>query len=61
VHFPRLAQALQLCVELGRIARDRRGISLKTPVKKVLVVSSNKQLLQDVTRLKEYLLVELNG
>ncbi|CAI5735104.1 unnamed protein product [Hyaloperonospora brassicae] len=55
-----LMQNLQSVVEMGRVVRERRGISLKTPVMKVIVVSSDQQTLDGLRRLETYLHDELN-
>ncbi|DBA03205.1 TPA: hypothetical protein N0F65_003925 [Lagenidium giganteum] len=51
---------LQCVIEMGRVVRERRTISLKNPVKKVLVVSNNKETLDGLEGLKSYLHDELN-
>ncbi|UIZ24324.1 hypothetical protein KXD40_008443 [Peronospora effusa] len=55
-----LMQNLQSVVEMGRVVRERRAISLKNPVKKVIVVSSNQKVLDGLRRLETYLHDELN-
>jgi len=51
---------MQEVIELGRQARDRRRLSVKTPLKSVTVVHPNPEFLADMTLLKEYILQELN-
>ena len=57
-------EALQSIVELGRNAREKRTISLKTPVKMVAVVLRNpgEHVVERLTgALKQYILSELNA
>ncbi|EKX54118.1 hypothetical protein GUITHDRAFT_132515 [Guillardia theta CCMP2712] len=51
---------MQVLIEKGRIARDKRGISLRTPIRAVTVICPNTELLQDIEDLKGYVLEELN-
>ncbi|CAH0517604.1 unnamed protein product [Peronospora belbahrii] len=55
-----LMRNLQSVVEMGRVVRERRAISLKNPVKKVIVVSSDEKVLDGLRRLETYLHDELN-
>jgi isoleucyl-tRNA synthetase len=55
-----LMKNLQSVVEMGRVVRERRTISLKNPVKKVIVVSSDEKTLDGLRRLETYLHDELN-
>lgn len=48
-------------IELGRLARDKRGISLKTPVRSVVVVHADAELLQGISILQDYIKDELNA
>lgn len=57
-------EALQAIVELGRNAREKRNISLRTPIKSVVVVLRNpSQVVVDgiTGPLKAYILSELNA
>lgn len=57
-------EALQSIVELGRTARERRNISLRTPIKSVVVILRDPapQLVASLMGpLKEYVLNELNA
>jgi isoleucyl-tRNA synthetase len=57
-------QTLQAIVELGRNAREKRNISLKTPVKSVVVILRNMKstIVESLTGpLKSYILSELNA
>ncbi len=56
----RRMQLMQEAIELGRKARERKTIPLKTPIKEVLVVCSDKNLLKDVESLGAYVSKELN-
>ena len=56
-------QVLQSIVELGRYSREKRNISLRTPVKNVVVVLRNPapHVIEGITgTLKNYILSELN-
>jgi isoleucyl-tRNA synthetase len=48
-------------IELGRLARDKRGISLKTPVRSVVVVHADADLLKGISVLQDYIKDELNA
>ncbi|KAL2021687.1 hypothetical protein VTK56DRAFT_6779 [Thermocarpiscus australiensis] len=50
---------MQKVIQLGRVARERRNVSLKTPLLS-LVVIADQQLLSDVESLKFYVQEELN-
>ncbi|EDN09527.1 hypothetical protein HCAG_06694 [Histoplasma mississippiense (nom. inval.)] len=51
---------MQKVIELGRIARERRSIGLKSPLKTLVVIHQEKQYLDDVRSLENYILEELN-
>lgn len=51
---------LQAVVERVRIIRENKTIPLKTPLRQVIIVSSDEQLLADLDRLRSYILDELN-
>ncbi|CAM9582566.1 unnamed protein product [Chrysoparadoxa australica] len=51
---------LQTVIDLGRVARERKGVSLKTPVKELLVVSRDPLVSAAVSKLKSYVASELN-
>ena len=55
--FPLRVQAL---IEKGRAARDKRGISLRTPVRAVQVICPDKEVLADLEQLQGYIKDELN-
>lgn len=48
-------------IELGRVAREKRNISLKMPVASVRVVTRDETYLDDVKSLQGYLIEELNA
>ena len=48
-------------VELVRTARDRRGISMRKPVKEVIVIHRDAQYVGDLAPLEHYLKRELNA
>lgn len=51
--------AMQKVIQLGRVARERRNVSLKTPLLS-LVVIADSQFISDVESLKNYVQEELN-
>jgi isoleucyl-tRNA synthetase len=51
---------LQEVIELGRVIRERRTLSLKKPVKMVLALHENKSVLDGLGDLKSYIMSELN-
>ena len=55
----RQVSAMQRVIQLGRVARERRTLTLKTPLL-TLVVIGDRQLLADVESLKSYVQEELN-
>ncbi|KAF1349536.1 isoleucyl-tRNA synthetase [Delphinella strobiligena] len=56
----RRVKRMQTVIEQGRICRDRRTVSLKTPLKELIVIHSNSQYLDDVKSLESYIKEELN-
>ena len=48
---------MQTVIELGRTARERRTLSLKTPIREVIVVHADARVLADVASLKSYMCV----
>lgn len=54
-------ERMQSVIELGRIARERRVISLKTPVKNIVVVHPDQSVLDDISLLTHYIRDELNA
>ncbi|KAK3117256.1 isoleucine--tRNA ligase [Teratosphaeriaceae sp. CCFEE 6253] len=51
---------MQKVIELGRLARDRRTLSLKTPLKTLVVLHADPEWLGDVRALQGYVAEELN-
>lgn len=51
---------MQRVIELGRLCRERRTISLKTPLASLVVINSDKDYLSDVASLESYICDELN-
>jgi len=56
----RRVKRMQTVIEQGRLARDRRTVSLKTPLKSLIVIHSDQQYLDDVQSLESYIIDELN-
>ncbi|KAK4233624.1 isoleucyl-tRNA synthetase [Achaetomium macrosporum] len=55
----RQVSVMQKVIQLGRVARERRNLSLKTPLL-LLVVVADRQALADIESLKSYVQEELN-
>lgn len=53
--------AMQTVVNLGRFAREKRSISLKTPVKGIMVVCKDEGTLKALEKLQVYVTGELNA
>ncbi|CAO3627490.1 unnamed protein product [Cunninghamella echinulata] len=51
---------MQAVIELGRTIRERKTISLKTPLKQLVVIHSDPQYHADIKALESYILEELN-
>eukprot|EP01129_Flabellula_baltica_P007870 TRINITY_DN3088_c0_g1_i1.p1 TRINITY_DN3088_c0_g1~~TRINITY_DN3088_c0_g1_i1.p1 ORF type:complete len:1072 (-),score=281.44 TRINITY_DN3088_c0_g1_i1:18-3203(-) len=56
----RAVKLMQNVIELGRIARERRTLPLKTPVRTVRVYVADEQAHEDIRTLESYILEELN-
>jgi isoleucyl-tRNA synthetase len=56
----RRVSRMQKVIELGRLARERRTLSLKTPLKTLVVLHQDQQFLDDVRTLERYVTDELN-
>lgn len=52
---------MQVVIDLGRSAREKAGISLKTPVKSITVVCKNEGTLKALEKLQTYIKGELNA
>lgn len=55
----RKVSAMQKVIQLGRVARERRNVSLKLPLLSLVVIADN-QFITDVESLKSYVQEELN-
>lgn len=51
---------MQKVIDLGRNIREKKTISLKTPLKELVILHSDPQYLKDVESLKGYITEELN-
>lgn len=51
---------MQAVIELARLARERKGIGLKTPLKTLIVIHPDPIYLDDVRSLRGYICEELN-
>jgi len=51
---------MQAIVELGRTVRERVGVSLKTPIRRVVIVHPDAVLRADVAAMRDYIAEELN-
>ncbi|KAF7506145.1 Isoleucine--tRNA ligase, cytoplasmic [Endocarpon pusillum] len=51
---------MQRVIELARVSRERRTVGLKTPLKTLVVIHTEKQYLEDVQSLEGYITEELN-
>ncbi|KAH0372500.1 isoleucyl-tRNA synthetase, partial [Aureobasidium melanogenum] len=56
----RRVKRMQVVIEQGRLCRERRTVSLKTPLKSLVVIHSDPQYLEDVKSLESYIVEELN-
>lgn len=51
---------MQKVIDLGRNIREKKTISLKTPLKELIILHSDPEYLADVEALKSYIIEELN-
>ncbi|QLL31708.1 hypothetical protein HG536_0B05730 [Torulaspora globosa] len=51
---------MQSVIDLGRNIREKKTISLKTPLKSLVILHSDKNYLKDIEDLKDYIVEELN-
>lgn len=51
---------MQSVIEMGRNIREKKTISLKTPLKSLVILHSDAAYLKDIEDLKDYILEELN-
>ncbi|SCU87254.1 LAMI_0D05336g1_1 [Lachancea mirantina] len=56
----RTMSRMQAVIELGRVIREKKTISLKTPLKSLVIIHSDPAYLKDVESLKGYIIEELN-
>ncbi|KAL3080009.1 hypothetical protein niasHT_034567 [Heterodera trifolii] len=56
----RRVAAMRIVVEIVRTLRERKGISVKYPLKEMVVINRNQQFLDDLNSLREYILSECN-
>ncbi len=56
----RRVRNMQIVINLGRLARERRTLPLKTPLKTLTCLHSDRQFLEDVQSLEKYIVEELN-
>ncbi len=55
-----MVQRMQTTIELGRKIRDNKNVSIKNPLSKVTIVQSDKQAIEDLNRMSQYIKDELN-
>lgn len=51
---------MQAVIELGRNIREKKTISLKTPLKTLVILHNDEEYLKDIETLKNYIIEELN-
>jgi len=51
---------MQSVVELGRVMRDRRTLPVKYPISEIIVIHKDKQTLEEIKSLQDFILSELN-
>jgi isoleucyl-tRNA synthetase len=51
---------MQSVIENGRLIRDRKNIPMKYPLRELVVVDANSEMLQDCEALQNYITEELN-
>ena len=56
----RRVSRMQQVIELGRVIRDKKNLSLKTPLRELIVINPAKQYRDDITSLESYICEELN-
>ncbi|KAK9721381.1 isoleucine--tRNA ligase [Basidiobolus ranarum] len=56
----RAVSRMQSVIELGRIIREKKNISLKTPLMELIVIHPDPQYHEDVKALEQYIVEELN-
>ena len=53
-------ERMRSAIENGRLIRDRKNISLKTPLSTVILVDQDSEALKDFQEVKDYIIEELN-
>ncbi|QEU61349.1 Ils1 [Kluyveromyces lactis] len=56
----RAVKRMQSVIDLGRNIREKKTISLKTPLKTLVILHSDPDYLKDIEALKKYIVEELN-
>jgi len=56
----RTVSRMQNVIELGRVIREKNTLPLKTPLRELVVVSTDPQYIEDVKSLESYIVQELN-
>lgn len=56
----RKVSVMQKVIELGRVIRDRKTLPLKYPLARIVVISTDRDILEDVMELSHYIKLELN-
>lgn len=56
----RAVSHMQTVIELARIVRDRKTIPTKYPLREIVVIHQDEEVLKDILLLKAYVLEELN-
>jgi isoleucyl-tRNA synthetase len=51
---------MQSAIETGRLIRDRKNISLKTPLSSVTLIDADLTALKDFEEVQSYIMEELN-
>jgi isoleucyl-tRNA synthetase len=51
---------MQSAIEIGRLIRDRKNISLKTPLSSVTLIDADLTALKDFEEVQSYIMEELN-
>lgn len=60
VVIERKVSSMQRVIELGRVIRDRKTLPLKYPLAKVVIISREEFVAEDVEELSDYIKLELN-
>ncbi|XP_057670811.1 isoleucine--tRNA ligase, cytoplasmic [Diorhabda carinulata] len=60
LNIERAVAHMQTVIELGRVIRDRKTIPIKYPLPEIIIVHRNRQYLDDIILLKDYIQSELN-